>query len=80
MDDELNDAEGLQFPAAETGWVRELARDASLTDGETFAILVHLSGRPTQGNTVPVFDLFLDPLPDRHTVVRRRKEEDGRLR
>lgn len=71
MDDSLSDYECKTLSASETGWVRELATDAGIEDGEMFAIAVHLPGTAVMRGTVPVFDLFLGVLPDQDTVVRR---------
>jgi hypothetical protein len=75
MSDGLENYECRQLTAEETGWVRELARGAGVGDGDTFAIAVHLPGKPTETLPVPVFDLFLDSLPERDALVRRRPQE-----
>lgn len=77
MHDPLSDFETRELSASETGWVRELATDAGVGDGETFAIAVHLPGKTVEQASTPVFDLFLDPLPDRDTLVRRRPMHGG---
>jgi hypothetical protein len=75
MSNGLENYESRDLTAEETGWVRELARGAGLGDGDMFAIAVHLPGKPKDTLPVPVFDLFLDPLPERDVLVRRRPSE-----